>query len=137
LHPDQSFFYLDLAYEYDHAELGFSIPHLWVSSIHTPPSVEPLISATMEGGQDGISQPPSPFSFPSPTSGNLSHELDFSHLGFLVLILIRVNFYFPAHEVLSSEIARDDILADLSALADVVSSGFCTDSAVAGLYALF
>jgi hypothetical protein len=56
------------------------------------------------------------------------YRLAFSYLGILVLALIRVYFYFPAHEVLSSEIARVDILADPPASTDVVSSGFCTNS---------
>jgi hypothetical protein len=91
----------------------------------------------MEGDQDDISQMSSPSLFLSPASGNLLHKLAFSYLGILVLALTRVHSYFPAHEVLSSEIARDDILADPPTPADVVSSGFCTDYAVVGLYAPF
>jgi hypothetical protein len=61
----------------------------------------------------------------------------------LILTLIRIYFiysfifYFPAHEVPSSEVSRDDILADLPTPADVVSSGFHTSPAVTGLYTPF
>jgi hypothetical protein len=61
----------------------------------------------------------------------------------LILTLIRIHFiysfifYFPAHEVPSSEVSRDDILADPSIPAGVVSSGFHTGPAVTGLYTPF
>jgi hypothetical protein len=77
------------------------------------------------------------FFFLFPLRVILFHRLAFSYLGILVLALIRVHFLLPAHEVSSSEIAQDDILADPPAPADVISSGFCIDSAVTGLYALF
>jgi hypothetical protein len=122
-------FGLGLAYEYNHTEPGFSVPRSQAIGVYSQSPVELPASATMRGDHDSISQPLSPFSFPSTTTGNLFfYRLAFSYLGILVLALIRVYFYFPAHEVLSSEIARVDILADPPASTDVVSSGFCTDS---------
>jgi len=49
--------------------------------------------------------------------------------------LIRV--YFLARGTSPVEVARDDIIADLSALASAAISGFCTDLAVAGSCASF
>jgi hypothetical protein len=68
----------------------------------------------------------------------------FPYLAILILTLIRIrfihsfiHFYFPAHEVPSSEVSRDDILADSPTPAGAVSSGFHTDPAVTDLYTPF
>jgi hypothetical protein len=65
-----SLFDLGLAYEYDHAEPGFSVPHPRVIGAHSQPPVEPPASATVGGDRDGTSRSPSPFSFPSPIPGD-------------------------------------------------------------------
>jgi hypothetical protein len=65
-----SLFDSGLAYEYDHAEPGFSVPRPRVIGVHSQPPAEPPASATMERDRDGTSRSPSPFSFPSPISGD-------------------------------------------------------------------
>jgi hypothetical protein len=67
--PTNLSFDLDLAYEYDHAELGLSISHPRVSSVYTQPPTELPTSATTERDQDDISRPSSPSPFPFPTPG--------------------------------------------------------------------
>jgi hypothetical protein len=68
-----SLFDLGLAYEYDHAEPGFSVPRPRVIGVHSQPPAEPPASATMERDRDGTSRSPSPFSFPSPIPGDFLH----------------------------------------------------------------
>jgi hypothetical protein len=65
-----SLFDSGLAYEYDHAEPGFSVPRPRVVGVHSQPPTEPPASAAVGGDRDDISQSPSPFSFPSPISGD-------------------------------------------------------------------
>jgi hypothetical protein len=87
----------------------------------------------MEGGQDGTSQPPSPFFFPSPIPGG-----PFSQIYLLLFrrtlatALIMDCLCFPDHEAPSLETIRDDILVGSPALMDITILGFCTDLAVAG-----
>jgi hypothetical protein len=65
-----SLFDSELAYEYDHAEPGFSVPRPRVIGVRSQPPTEPPASATVGGDRDGTSQLPSPSSFPSPISGD-------------------------------------------------------------------
>jgi hypothetical protein len=51
-------------------EHGFSVRRPRASGAHAQPPAEPPASATMEGGQDDISQLPSPFFFSSPIPGD-------------------------------------------------------------------
>jgi hypothetical protein len=92
----------------------------------------------MEGGQDNTSRLPSLFSFPSPTPGDpFSQTYLLLFMRILVAALIRVLFYFPAHEMSFPETAQDDILADSPVPADVVLLRFCVDLTVAGPCASF
>jgi hypothetical protein len=65
-----SLFDSGLAYEYDHAEPGFSVPRPRVVGVHSQPPTEPPALAAVGGDRDGTSRSPSPFSFSSPISGD-------------------------------------------------------------------
>jgi hypothetical protein len=65
-----SLFDSGLAYEYDHAEPGFSVPRPRVIGVHSQPPTEPPASAAVGRDRDGTSRSPSPFSFPSPIPGD-------------------------------------------------------------------
>jgi hypothetical protein len=82
-----SLFDSELAYEYDHAEPGFSVPRPRVIGVHSQPPAEPPASATVGGDRDGTSRPPSPSSFPSPISGDFLYCLAYPYSGTLYLQL--------------------------------------------------